>query len=158
MQQQRNGISFRLLLGWLEATVGVDPYYLTHRAIEAGYIPEIILAGRRLNDEMSQHAANKLYKAMASRNVNPFGSKVLVIGVTFKENCADIRNTKIADFVGKLTDFGINVDVFDPIADQKAVLEELGLNLLCQKPSTGEYDAIVVAVGHTSMQEMGVEK
>ncbi len=109
--------------------IGVDPYYLTHKAEEVGYRPEMILAGRRLNDSMAEHVAMRVLKLMISRNIQPSGARVLVLGLTFKENCPDVRNTKVADVVRELKSFGCNVDVHDPWADAAEAEHEYGISL-----------------------------
>jgi UDP-N-acetyl-D-galactosamine dehydrogenase len=135
--------------------IGVDPYYLTHKAEEVGYQPEIILAGRRLNDSMAEHVAMRVVKLMIRRNIQPSGARVLVLGLTFKENCPDVRNTKVADVVRELQSFGCNVDVHDPWASSEEAEHEYGISLI-DKPKSGSYDAIVVAVAHTEYLELGV--
>jgi UDP-N-acetyl-D-galactosamine dehydrogenase len=135
--------------------IGVDPYYLTHKAEEVGYRPEMILAGRRLNDSMAEHVAMRVLKLMLGRNIQPSGARVLVLGLTFKENCPDVRNTKVADVVRELKSFGCNVDVHDPWADAAEAEHEYGISLIA-KPKPGSYDAIVVAVAHKQFVELGV--
>jgi UDP-N-acetyl-D-galactosamine dehydrogenase len=135
--------------------IGVDPYYLTHKAEEVGYRPEMILAGRRLNDSMAEHVAMRVLKLMIGRNIQPSGARVLVLGLTFKENCPDVRNTKVADVVRELKSFGCNVDVHDPWADSAEAEHEYGISLIA-KPKAGSYDAIVVAVAHQQFVELGV--
>ena len=135
--------------------IGVDPYYLTHKAEEVGYRPEIILAGRRLNDSMGEHVAMRVVKLMISRNIQPSGARVLVLGLTFKENCPDVRNTKVADVVRELKSFGCKVDVHDPWASSAEAEHEYGISLI-EQPKAGTYDAIVVAVAHKEYVELGV--
>ncbi len=135
--------------------IGVDPYYLTYKAESLGYNPQVIMAGRRINDNMGVHVANKVVKLM-TRSDNPVNnSKALVLGITFKENCPDIRNSKVIDVVHELEGFGINVDVYDPLADPKEVKEEYGIELA--KRPEGEYHAIILAVGHNSFKSLGIE-
>jgi UDP-N-acetyl-D-glucosamine/UDP-N-acetyl-D-galactosamine dehydrogenase len=134
--------------------IGVDPYYLTHKAEEVGYRPEIILAGRRLNDSMAEHVAMRVVKLMIGRNIQPSGARVLVLGLTFKENCPDVRNTKVADVVRELKSFGCKVDVHDPWADPAEAEHEYGISLIAA-PKAGSYDAIVVAVAHKEYVELG---
>ncbi len=134
--------------------IGVDPYYLTHKAQEIGYNPEIILAGRRLNDNMGIYVANQVVKLMIKKGHKIEGSRVLVLGITFKENCPDIRNSKVIDVVRELQEFGINVDVYDPWADPEEVRHEYGLSLLTSTPKLENYDAIVLAVAHNEFKEM----
>jgi UDP-N-acetyl-D-galactosamine dehydrogenase len=134
--------------------IGVDPYYLTHKAEEVGYRPEMILAGRRLNDSMGEHVANRVIKLMIHRNIQPSGARVLVLGLTFKENCPDVRNTKVVDVVRELSGFGCKVDVYDPWANAQEAEHEYGIRLLA-RPESGGYDGIVVAVAHREFVELG---
>jgi UDP-N-acetyl-D-galactosamine dehydrogenase len=134
--------------------IGVDPYYLTYKAEEVGYRPEIILAGRRLNDSMAEYVASRMIKLMISRNIQPSGARVLCLGLTFKENCPDVRNTKVADVIKELQSFGCRVDVHDPWADASEAQHEYGISLVA-KPDRGSYDAIVVAVAHKEFVELG---
>jgi len=134
--------------------IGVDPYYLTYKAEEVGYRPEMILAGRRLNDSMAEHVAMRVLKLMISRSIQPSGARVLVLGLTFKENCPDVRNTKVADIVRELKSFGCKVDVHDPWASSSEAEHEYGISLIAQ-PKAGSYDAIVVAVAHKEYLELG---
>jgi UDP-N-acetyl-D-galactosamine dehydrogenase len=134
--------------------IGVDPYYLTHKAEEVGYRPEIILAGRRLNDSMAEHVASRMIKLMIKRNIQPSGARVLVLGLAFKENCPDVRNTKVADVVKELASFGCKVEVHDPWANSAEAEHEYGISLVA-KPKPGSYDGIVVAVAHKEFVEMG---
>ena len=134
--------------------IGIDPYYLTHKAQEIGYHPEIILAGRRLNDGMGAYVAGQLVKAMLKREIQVKGARVLVLGLTFKENCPDLRNTRVIDVVRELEDFGIAVDVHDPWVDVREAEEEYGLMPVSQ-PATGVYDGILLAVAHREFDEMG---
>jgi UDP-N-acetyl-D-glucosamine/UDP-N-acetyl-D-galactosamine dehydrogenase len=126
--------------------IGVDPYYLTHKAESLGYHPEVILAGRRINDNMGVHIANSVIKLMAQSNLPINKSKVLVLGITFKENCPDIRNSKVVDVIHELESFGTEVDVYDPQADAEEVKHEYGLKTINALSKT--YDAIVLSVGH----------
>jgi len=128
--------------------IGVDPYYLTHKAQEVGYNPEIILAGRRLNDNMGIYSANRTIKLMIQKGHTIAGSRVLVLGMTFKENCPDIRNSRVIDVINELKDFGCNVDVYDPWADYEEVKHEYGVELLPKIQNLLPYDAIVLAVAH----------
>jgi UDP-N-acetyl-D-glucosamine/UDP-N-acetyl-D-galactosamine dehydrogenase len=136
--------------------IGVDPYYLTYKAEEVGHHPEIILAGRRLNDSMAEHVAMRVVKLMIKRNIQPSGARVLVLGLTFKENCPDVRNTKVADVVRELKSFGCKVDVHDPWASSAEAEHEYGISLIA-KPTPGSYDAIVVAVAHREFVELGAK-
>lgn len=129
--------------------IGVDPYYLTHKASAVGYNPEIILAGRRINDAMARVVASELVKHMIRKGVGIDGARVLVLGLTFKENCPDLRNTKVVDMVAELVDYGLHVDVHDPLADPNEAQAEYGLNLV-PVPKPGAYDAAVLAVAHDS--------
>jgi UDP-N-acetyl-D-galactosamine dehydrogenase len=135
--------------------IGVDPYYLTHKAQEVGYHPEVILAGRRINDNMSRHVADETVKLMLRKGVPVLGSKVLVLGLTFKENCPDVRNTKVVDIVRTLQGYNTQVDVYDPWIDVADAEHEYGLKCLADVPATGEYAAIIVAVGHRQFKELG---
>lgn len=135
--------------------IGVDPYYLTHKAQEVGYHPEVILAGRRINDSMSRHVADETVKLMLRRNKPVLGGKVLVLGLTFKENCPDVRNTKVVDIVRALEQYNTGVDVYDPWIDVKEARHEYGLDCLRDKPADGSYDAIILAVGHHQFVSMG---
>jgi UDP-N-acetyl-D-galactosamine dehydrogenase len=135
--------------------IGVDPYYLTHKAQELGYHPEVILAGRRINDHMARHVADETVKLMLRKNFPVLGSKVLVLGLTFKENCPDLRNTKVVDIVKHLKAYNTEVDVYDPWIDVDEALHEYGLHCLKQEPANGEYSAIVLAVGHRQFIAMG---
>ncbi len=127
--------------------IGVDPYYLTHKAEAVGHHPQIILAGRRLNDRMGSYVVSQLVKCMTRSGINVGTARVLVLGLTFKENCPDLRNTRIVDIIEELQSYGISVDVHDPHADPKAAQAEYGLSLLDQ-PEPGVYDAIILAVAH----------
>jgi UDP-N-acetyl-D-galactosamine dehydrogenase len=136
--------------------IGVDPYYLTHKAQEIGYHPEMILAGRRLNDNMALYVADQITKLMASKRIHVNGSRALVLGVTFKENCPDIRNSKVVDVVRELQKSGAQVDIYDPWADNAELKHEYGLKVIRDlKPRT--YDVVVVAVAHKEFRELGVE-
>lgn len=127
--------------------IGVDPYYLTHKAQSVGHHPEMILAGRRINDGMGQYVASQLVKEMAKQGVQIKGSRVLVLGLTFKENTPDLRNTKVVDVIRELEDYGINVDVRDPLASPDEALEEYGITLV-EPDEQGDYDGVVFAVPH----------
>jgi len=137
--------------------IGVDPYYLTHKAQEVGYHPEMILAGRRLNDDMGQYVATSVIKLMVRKNINAAKAKILVMGLTFKENCPDLRNTKIVDIIHEFVDYGIDVDVYDPWVNQSEAASEYNLNMV-DKPQPQQYDGIVLAVSHKQFIEMGVDK
>jgi UDP-N-acetyl-D-galactosamine dehydrogenase len=134
--------------------IGVDPYYLTHKAEEIGHNPEVILAGRRINDRMGAYAAGQMAKAMRAKGIHPDGARVLVMGLAFKENCPDLRNSKVADLVAALAEQGCTVEVHDPWVDSSAAQAEYGLDLV-ETPAKGEYDGIVLAVAHRQFAEMG---
>lgn len=134
--------------------IGVDPYYLTHKAQEIGYHPEIILAGRRLNDGMGSYVVAQLVKAMTKKRIHVEGAKVLVMGLTFKENCPDLRNTRVVDIVSELHDYNCDVDVFDPWAAADEAHKEYGISTVTE-PAAGTYDAIIIAVAHKEFREMG---
>jgi UDP-N-acetyl-D-galactosamine dehydrogenase len=135
--------------------IGVDPYYLTHKAESIGYHPEVILAGRRINDGMGAYVVGQLFKQMLKRRIQVDGANVLVMGLTFKENCPDIRNTKVVDIINELRDFNVNIDIYDPWASAESAKHEYGLNLT-GSPAMGKYDGIIVAVAHRQFKEMGV--
>jgi UDP-N-acetyl-D-galactosamine dehydrogenase len=135
--------------------IGVDPYYLTHKAQEVGYHPEMILAGRRLNDNMSLYVAGEVVRLMNKKKILIQGSRVLVLGVTFKENCPDIRNSKVADVVRELGKSGASVDIYDPWASAVETRHEYGFRLTASL-RRGRYDAVVIAVSHNEFKEMGV--
>jgi UDP-N-acetyl-D-galactosamine dehydrogenase len=135
--------------------IGVDPYYLTHKAQEVGYHPEVILAGRRINDSMAGHVAEETVKLMLRKGLPVLHSKVLVLGLTFKENCPDVRNTKVVDIVKALQGYNIHVDVYDPWIDVAEAEHEYGLVCLTKVPTQGQYAAIVLAVGHHQFMAFG---
>lgn len=137
--------------------IGVDPYYLTHKAQSVGYHPEIILAGRRLNDGMGAYVASQLVKAMLKKRIHVDGSRVLVMGLTFKENCPDLRNTRVVDIVRELAEFGARVDCYDPWTDPREAEREYGI-LPVSQPDQGVYDAVILAVAHRQFTEMGVNR
>jgi UDP-N-acetyl-D-galactosamine dehydrogenase len=135
--------------------IGVDPYYLTHKAQEIGYHPEMILAGRRLNDNMALYVASQIMQRMAARRIHVKGARVLMLGITFKENCPDIRNSKVVDVVRELETHGARVDIYDPWADAAEFRHEYGLKLTrALKPR--HYDVAVMAVAHKEFRELGV--
>jgi len=136
--------------------IGVDPYYLTHKAEQLGYRPEVILAGRRINDGMGGHVARELVKEMIRRGTPPKGARVLVMGLTFKENTPDLRNTRVIDIVRELADFGVAVDVCDPWISPEAARAEHGIDLVAD-PAAGAYDGIVLAVAHRQFAALGAE-
>tara|TARA_R110002110_G_scaffold412641_1_gene638787 strand:+ start:12168 stop:13439 length:1272 start_codon:yes stop_codon:yes gene_type:complete len=134
--------------------IGVDPYYLTHKAEAMGYHPQVILAGRRINDGMGAYVAGQLVKAMLKRRIQVDGARVLVLGLTFKENCPDLRNTRVVDVVRELRDYGIQVDVHDPWTNADEAQHEYGLDLV-QTPQYGGYDGVVLAVAHDQFKALG---
>lgn len=134
--------------------IGVDPYYLTHKAQSVGYHPEVILAGRRINDSMGRYVVSELVKSMIKRRIHVAGAKVLVMGLTFKENCPDIRNTKVVDILAELKEYGVAADVFDPWVDSAEAQHEYGIMPLT-KPAPGTYDAVILAVGHNEFRTLG---
>lgn len=134
--------------------IGVDPYYLTHKAEAIGLHPQVILAGRRINDGMGAYVAGRMIKAMLGRGVDLTRARVLVMGLTFKENCPDLRNTRVVDVIAELEDFGVRVDVHDPRADPRESLEIYGLDLV-EAPENGVYDGIVLAVPHDDFRAAG---
>lgn len=136
--------------------IGVDPYYLTHKAQEVGYHPEILLSGRRLNDGMGAYVAQQMIKAMLKRRVPVVDARVLVMGLTFKENCPDLRNTRVVDVIDGLRDFGVAVDVYDPHANPEEARKEYGLELI-DTPQPATYDGMILAVAHREFREMGAE-
>ena len=137
--------------------IGVDPYYLTHKAQSIGYHPEIILAGRRLNDGMGAYVVTQLVKGMIKKKIQVEGAKVLVLGLSFKENCPDIRNTKIIDIVTELKEYQIDVDVYDPWVDVQEAEHEYGISPV-KSVSDNNYDAIILAVAHEQFKQMGATK
>ncbi|MBF9149658.1 Vi polysaccharide biosynthesis UDP-N-acetylglucosamine C-6 dehydrogenase TviB [Novosphingobium jiangmenense] len=136
--------------------IGVDPYYLTHKAESLGYHPQVILAGRRINDGMGAYVAGQMVKAMLKRRIHVDGARVLVLGLTFKENCPDLRNTRVVDVVEELRDYGMQVDVHDPWAGPEEARAEYGLDLI-GTPEPGAYDGIVLAVAHDAFIATGAE-
>ena len=137
--------------------IGVDPYYLTHKAQSLGYHPEIILAGRRLNDGMGAYVATVLVKSMIKHLIPIKGARVLVMGLTFKENCPDLRNTKVVDIVKELQDYDCKVDVYDPWINAANAKDEYKISLV-EAPSANAYDGIILAVNHRQFKEMGIDK
>lgn len=134
--------------------IRVDPYYLTFKAQKLGYNPEMILAGRRINDNMPVYVVGRIIKNMIAANIQPLDSRVLILGLTFKENCPDIRNSKVVDMVGELRSFGTNVDIHDPWVDPAQAKSEYGLELVAE-PQSGAYDVVVIAVPHRQFRELG---
>ncbi len=138
--------------------IGVDPYYLTHKAQEIGYHPDMILAGRRVNDGMGAYVAQRTVKLMTQRKIHVSGSRVLVMGLTFKEDCPDLRNTRVVDIIDEFNSYHANVDVFDPWVDPDEARREYGIDVLTQQPEENRYDAIILAVGHQQFREMGADR
>lgn len=135
--------------------IGVDPYYLTHKAQEVGYHPEMILAGRRINDHMGHYIAASVIKKMVQHGIEVASSRILILGLTFKENCPDLRNTRVIDIIGELRDYGIAVDVYDPWVNPEEAKKEYGLELLRELP-VAQYSGVVVAVAHRQFAAMKV--
>jgi UDP-N-acetyl-D-galactosamine dehydrogenase len=136
--------------------IGVDPYYLAQKAQEYGYHPEIILAGRRLNDSMGDYVASEVVKLMIAKDVRVKDANVLVLGITFKENCPDVRNTKAVDVIAALKEFGMNITIYDPWANKEQVMHEYTLESTQEIP-TSTFDAIVLTVAHTAFLEMNFD-
>ena len=136
--------------------IGVDPYYLTHKAEALGYHPQVILAGRRINDGMGAYVAGQMVKAMLRRRIQVEGARVLILGLAFKENCPDLRNTKVIDVVAELKDYGISVDVYDPWVDSDEAEREYSLRPV-EQASHGGYDGVILAVAHQEFTELGAE-
>ena len=136
--------------------IGVDPYYLTYKAEAIGFHPQMILAGRRINDGMAAYVANDVIKAMLKRKQSIDGARVLVMGFTFKENVPDTRNTKVADLVRALRDFVAEITIYDPMADIQLAKHEYGLGLVNELPQ-GPFDAVILAVKHDQIAKLGVE-
>lgn len=138
--------------------IGVDPYYLAHKAQALGYHPQVILSGRRVNDKMGAFVADKVVKLMIQKDHKIKGSRALIMGITFKENCPDVRNTRVVDIYHELVQFGLNVDIYDPWADAAEVKHEYDLNILNKLDDTLVYDAVVVAVAHNEFLEFDYQK
>ncbi len=136
--------------------IGVDPYYLTYKAEQLGYHPQMILAGRRINDNMPLYVSSQIIKKMIERGIHPLESRVLVLGLAFKENCPDVRNTKVVNIVQELESFGANVDVYDPWIDPSEAEHEYGIRPI-STPEQGAYDVVVLAVAHSQFRELGAE-
>ena len=137
--------------------IGIDPYYLTHKAIEVGYHPEIILAGRRLNDNMGAYVADRVTKLMIKKRIQVFDANILIMGFTFKENCPDIRNSKVVDLVAELKEYNCKVDIYDPWVDNFRAKEEYNLSLI-NEPVLGKYDAIILSVAHEEFKQLTSEE
>jgi UDP-N-acetyl-D-galactosamine dehydrogenase len=136
--------------------IGVDPYYLTHKAQEVGHTPEVILAGRRINDHMGQYVVSQVVKLMLRKRIHVEDANVLILGLTFKENCPDIRNTRVIDIYHEFRDYGANVDIYDPWVHHQEVQHEYQLTPI-NEPAAGKYDAIILAVAHDQFKQLGVE-
>ena len=137
--------------------IGVDPYYLTHKALEVGYNPEIILAGRRINDNMGAYVAEQVSRLMNKKRINVVDANILIMGLAFKENCPDIRNTRVVDLVKEFTSFNCNVDVYDPWVIKEEALEEYNIELI-NKPKRDNYDAILLSVAHQEFKQLLLEQ
>ena len=137
--------------------IGVDPYYLTHKAEALGYHPQVILAGRRINDGMGAYVAGQMVKAMLKRRIQVDGARVLILGLTFKENCPDLRNTRVIDVIAELRDYGVVVDVHDPWADPDEARHEYGLELV-EAPQNASYDGLILAVAHDAFRLSGADR
>ncbi len=136
--------------------IGIDPYYLTYKAQSVGYIPDVILAGRRINSNMGAYVADEMVKAMLKRRIHVAGSRILILGLTFKENCPDLRNTRVIDIVQALREYGAEVDVYDPWVDPQEAGDEYGIEPLTTVPE-GTYDGIMLAVAHREFRALGAE-
>jgi UDP-N-acetyl-D-galactosamine dehydrogenase len=134
--------------------IGVDPYYLTHKAQEIGYHPEVILAGRRINDDMGRYVAEQVIKLMLLRKIQVFDSRVLVLGLAFKENCPDLRNSRAIDVIRELQRYHVHVDVHDPWVNPQDAKKEYGIELV-EEPAQGHYDAVIITVAHGDYRETG---
>ena len=135
--------------------IGVDPYYLTHKAMKVDYYPEIILTGRKLNDSMGKYVANEIINLMTKKRIQVVDSNILVMGLTFKEDCPDIRNTRVVDVVQELSGFHCNIDVYDPWIDKEESIREYGITPV-EQPEPGKYDAVIIAVAHHQFKAMGI--
>ncbi|WP_407331005.1 Vi polysaccharide biosynthesis UDP-N-acetylglucosamine C-6 dehydrogenase TviB [Enterovibrio sp. 27052020O] len=136
--------------------IGVDPYYLTHKAQSVGYHPDMILAGRKINDGMGAYTVSQLVKKMIKKKIQVENSNVLIMGLTFKENCPDLRNTKVIDVIRELEEYNINIDVYDPWCAKNEAYKEYGLSL-CDEPKPESYDAVIITVAHDEFREMGID-
>jgi UDP-N-acetyl-D-galactosamine dehydrogenase len=134
--------------------IGVDPYYLTYKAEQLGHHPQMILAGRRINDHMAEYVVAQVVKNMLTKKIQPMDSRVLILGLTFKENCPDVRNTKVVDIVSEMASYGAQVDVWDPWVDKGEAKAEYGLDLVSE-PAKGAYDVVIVAVAHDQFRQLG---
>ncbi|HJW46595.1 MAG TPA: nucleotide sugar dehydrogenase [Lysobacter sp.] len=137
--------------------IGVDPYYLIQKAQAAGYYPDILLACRRINDAMGEHVANDVIKLMIQRDIAVSGSRILILGLAFKENCADLRNTRVVELAQRFREYHAQVDIHDPWVDAEAAKQEYGVDLLVSEPRASHYDAIVLAVAHDQFRKLGAD-
>ncbi|CBL44125.1 UDP-N-acetyl-D-galactosamine dehydrogenase [gamma proteobacterium HdN1] len=137
--------------------ISVDPYYLTYKAQEIGYHPEVILAGRRINDNMGQYVTDQVVKLMTRKRIHVVDANILILGLTFKENCPDLRNTRVVDIVRELEEYHAKIDIFDPWANREEAHHEYGYTLLESLPEDKRYDAVILTVGHKQFREMGAE-
>ena len=138
--------------------ISVDPYYLTHKSQEIGYHPEMILAGRRINDNMGIYVASRVVRLMVKKSISMPAARILIMGITFKENCPDVRNTRVVDVIEELKGFGSEVEVYDPWADAETVRKEYGLKITNELPESGQYDGIVIAVAHREFFALEAEQ
>jgi len=136
--------------------IGIDPYYLVHKAESLGYHPQLISAGRRINDNMGHFVVSEIVKLMATKKINIVDSNILMLGLTFKENCPDLRNTRVVEMVDELQSYNANIDIYDPWVDSEEAFKEYGLRTIAELKS-GHYDAVVIAVAHEQFQSMGVD-
>ena len=136
--------------------IGVDPYYLTYKSQEIGYHPEVILAGRRINDEMGTYISERVVKDMTRKRIHIVDANILIMGLTFKENCPDVRNTRVVKIVRGLEEYQANIDIYDPWAEPQNAKLEYGIDLLSE-PEPGKYDAVIIAVAHYSFRQMELQ-
>lgn len=137
--------------------IGVDPYYLTHKAQSIGYTPQVILSGRKINDDMGKYVVSEVVKLMLKKRIHVQEAKVLMLGLTFKEDCPDLRNTRVIDMIEEFEDYGASVDVYDPWVDKQEAKQEYGISPI-ESPKNSQYDAIVIAVAHQQFKQMGAEQ
>ena len=135
--------------------IGVDPYYLAQKALEVGYNPEIILSGRRINDSMGKHVCDLVIKNMIKSGFNIVNSKILIMGITFKENCPDIRNSRVVDIYNELIDYNCDVSIFDPYADKLNVKTEFGVDMTSELPNQ-KFDGVIIAVPHNEFKKINI--
>jgi len=137
--------------------IGVDPYYLTHKAQSIGYTPQIILSGRRINDGMGKYVVSEVIKLMLKKRIHVQEANILMLGLTFKEDCPDLRNTRVIDMIEEFEDYGATVDVYDPWVDKQEAKQEYDVSPI-ETPANGQYDAIVIAVAHQQFKQLGAEQ